>query len=98
MSDADPSDSGLASGMVNTAFMMGGAVGLAVLASIAALRTRQLGSAGTDTLSALTGGYQAAFLVGACSAILAAVVGTSLLRVRAMANGQSAAPAISEFH
>jgi EmrB/QacA subfamily drug resistance transporter len=98
MSDADPSDSGLASGMVNTAFMMGGAVGLAVLASIAALRTRQLGSAGTDALSALAGGYQMAFLVGACSAILAAVVGTSLLRVRAIGNGQRAAPAISEFH
>ena len=39
MSDVEPQESGLASGIVNTSFMMGGALGLAVLASVAAART-----------------------------------------------------------
>ena len=42
MSDVEPSESGLASGVVNTAFMMGGALGLAILASLAASRTSSL--------------------------------------------------------
>ncbi|WP_054453772.1 MFS transporter, partial [Achromobacter aegrifaciens] len=46
MSDVEPSQSGLASGVVNTAFMMGGALGLAVLASLAAARTAGLAAAG----------------------------------------------------
>ncbi|HJZ60518.1 MAG TPA: DHA2 family efflux MFS transporter permease subunit, partial [Miltoncostaeaceae bacterium] len=60
MSDVEPSESGLASGVVNTSFMMGGALGLAVLASLAASRTGTLLDDGEDTLSALTGGYHAA--------------------------------------
>ena len=43
MSDVEPSESGLASGIVNTAFMMGGALGLAILASLAASRTGSCG-------------------------------------------------------
>ena len=39
MSDVAPEESGLASGIVNTSFMMGGALGLAMLASVAASRT-----------------------------------------------------------
>jgi EmrB/QacA subfamily drug resistance transporter len=80
MSDVKPEESGLASGIVNTAFMMGGALGLAVLASLAASRTDTLTSEGYSHLSALTGGYHAAFVVGALFAIAAAVVGTTLLR------------------
>ena len=80
MSEVQESDSGLASGLVNTAFMLGGALGLAVLASVAAARTAGLAAAGTDHLSALSGGYQAAFLGGACFALLGAVLGVSLLR------------------
>jgi MFS family permease len=81
MSDVAPEESGLASGIVNTAFMMGGALGLAVLASIAASRTATLLASGDGQLEALTGGYHLAFLVGAIFAIAAAVIGVTLLRV-----------------
>ena len=80
MSDVEPSDAGLASGVVNTAFMMGGALGLAVLASLAASRTETLEASGSDALAALAGGYHAAFLVGALFAAVAAAVGGLLLR------------------
>src|SRR5881227_1080489 len=80
MSDVAPEESGLASGIVNTAFMMGGALGLAVLASIAASRTDRLRASGDSPLAALTGGYHVAFLVGALFAAAAAVVGAALLR------------------
>ena len=46
MSDVDPSESGLASGVVNTSFMMGGALGLAVLVSLASSRTDSLTASG----------------------------------------------------
>ena len=59
MSDVEPSEAGLASGVVNTSFMMGGALGLAVLASLAASRTDTLQAAGDSSLAALTGGYHA---------------------------------------
>src|SRR5207245_88114 len=72
MSDVSPEESGLASGVVNTAFLMGGALGLAVLASLAASRTDSLRAAGRGELSALTGGYHLAFLVGALFALAAA--------------------------
>src|SRR6266516_3439465 len=65
MSDVAPEESGLASGVVNTAFMMGGALGLAVLASLATSRTHSLSAGGTGPLGALVGGYHASFLVGA---------------------------------
>jgi EmrB/QacA subfamily drug resistance transporter len=81
MSDVEPSESGLASGIVNTAFMMGGALGLAVLASIAASRSDSLRGDGDGPLVALRGGYHVAFLVGAAFAVLAATLGAALLRV-----------------
>ena len=70
---------GLASGIVNTAFMMGGALGLAVLASVAASRTDALGL-GRAHLDALVGGYHLAFVIGAIFALAAAVIGATLLR------------------
>ena len=81
MSDVEPGGSGLASGLVNTSFMMGGALGLAILASLAAARTNNLLAFGASSLVALNGGYQAAFLVGALVAALAAVLAAVLLRV-----------------
>jgi MFS family permease len=85
MSDVEPSDAGLASGVVNTAFMMGGALGLAVLASLAASRTDDLLASGDSQLEALTGGYHVAFLVGAVFAAAAAAIGAALLRPGAVA-------------
>ena len=90
MSDVAPQESGLASGVVNTAFMMGGALGLAILASLAASRTDTLLGSGDGPLAALNGGYHVAFLVGALFAAAAAVLGTVLLRATAASDAESA--------
>ncbi|MBO1017647.1 MFS transporter [Achromobacter sp. SD115] len=82
MSDVEPSQSGLASGVVNTAFMMGGALGLAVLASLAAARSAGLAAAGVAPTLALNGGYQLTFLAGALIAGLAAALSALLVRTR----------------
>jgi hypothetical protein len=101
MSDVKPEESGLASGVVNTSFMMGGALGLAVLASLAASRTDSLLASGDGRLAALNGGYHVAFLVGAVFAAGAALLGAVLLRtvVPAAAHGTEkaiGAPAAAE--
>ncbi|HXG76870.1 MAG TPA: DHA2 family efflux MFS transporter permease subunit [Gaiellaceae bacterium] len=80
MSDVRPEEAGLASGVVNTAFMMGGALGLAVLASLAASRTDSLLAGGDGELAALTGGYHVAFVAGAAFSLAAALLATALLR------------------
>jgi EmrB/QacA subfamily drug resistance transporter len=80
MSEVSPTESGLASGVVNTAFMMGGALGLAVLASAAVARTSAMSAAGAQLPLALTGGYNLAFLIGAVFAAVAGLLGAVLLR------------------
>ncbi|MFY3703675.1 MFS transporter [Achromobacter dolens] len=82
MSDVEPGQSGLASGVVNTAFMMGGALGLAVLASLAAARTAALAGAGAAPVAALAGGYRVTFLAGAVIAAVAAALAAALVRSR----------------
>jgi EmrB/QacA subfamily drug resistance transporter len=86
MSDVAPSDSGLASGIVNTAFMMGGALGLAILASLSAARTSDMLAAGASMPVALTGGYHLAFLLGAISAGAGALIGAAFLRTKSQAS------------
>ena len=83
MSDVTPGESGLASGVVNTSFMMGGAVGLAILASLAAARTGSLEASGASTIAALSSGYRIAFALGAVAALIAAAVSVLLIRARA---------------
>jgi Na+/melibiose symporter-like transporter len=78
--DVDESEAGLASGAVNTSFMLGGALGLAILASLAASRTDGLLASGAGTVLALNGGYHIAFLVGAAFAAAGALLGAALLR------------------
>lgn len=79
MNDVKPEESGLASGLVNTSFMMGGALGLAILVSIAAYHTQKLLSVHINPLIALNSGYHSAFFVGALFALLASILGALLL-------------------
>jgi EmrB/QacA subfamily drug resistance transporter len=78
MSDVEPDESGLASGVVNTSFMMGGALGLAVLASAAVARSGDLLAAGSDPVVALNGGYSLAFTIGAVCAAAAGVLAAAI--------------------
>lgn len=78
MGDVDESESGLASGVMNTSFMMGGALGLAVIAALAAGVTDAQTARGIDATQALNDGYRAAFAGGAACALLAALIGLAL--------------------
>lgn len=82
LSSVAPCNAGAASGIVSTSFTMGGAVGLSVLASIAAARTDKLLVSGADLPFALSGGYQVAFCIGAVFAALAALISGVFLRKR----------------
>ena len=85
MSGATPSDSGLASGLVNTSMQVGGAIGLAVLATLATQRSNALLKAGTSQAAALNAGYHLAYLVGAGLVGVAVCIAIGVLRAGASA-------------
>jgi MFS family permease len=80
MSGATDSDSGLASGLVNTTTQVGGAIGLAVLATLATERTDALLADGTANAAAVNSGYHLAYLIGAVLTLVAVVVAIAVLR------------------
>ncbi|MGB2710782.1 MAG: MFS transporter [Conexibacter sp.] len=93
MSDATPSDAGLASGLANTSPQVGGAIGLAVLATLSAERTDALRGDGVLLASALNGGYHLAYVIGAGLVVAAIAIVLVVLRppdMSAMAHAHAA--------
>ncbi|HKC20034.1 MAG TPA: MFS transporter, partial [Candidatus Dormibacteraeota bacterium] len=80
MADVAPGEAGLASGLLNTTGQVGGAFGLAVLATVAGSRTTELLRAGADATAALAAGYHLAWLVGA--GVVAVTLGVAALTLR----------------
>ena len=91
MSDVRPSEYGLASGIINTAFMMGGALGLAIIVSASDTRTNHMLASGATADVALTAGYQLAFFAGAFCAAAAGLCGVLFLRTRTLDSTRIAA-------
>jgi EmrB/QacA subfamily drug resistance transporter len=85
MSGATPSDAGLASGLVNTSVQVGGAIGLAVLATFATERTESLVAGGETAAAALNSGFHLAYLIGAALVAVGIVVALTMLRPKAAA-------------
>jgi Major Facilitator Superfamily len=80
MSAATPSDAGLASGLVNTTMQVGGALGLAVLATLSTSATQSRLAGGQPLAAALTDGFHLAFGIGAALVVVAILVAATMLR------------------
>jgi EmrB/QacA subfamily drug resistance transporter len=91
MSGVAPEDAGLASGLVNTTLQVGGAIGLAVLATMATNRTGDRLAEGASHASALTDGYRLAFLIGAGIALVAVAVAATVLQPAAAGQQETVA-------
>jgi MFS family permease len=88
MSGATPSDAGLASGLINTTAQVGGALGLAVLATLSASRSDQLIGDGEPTAAALTSGYHLAFGIGAGLVVVAIAIAVTVLQPERQTEGE----------
>jgi MFS family permease len=80
MADVPPADAGLASGIINVSQQVSGAIGLAVLSTLAATRTKTLAGDGHGTLSALLGGYHFAFTIAAICLGVGVLLAAAVLR------------------
>jgi hypothetical protein len=90
MSGATQSDSGLASGLVNTTTQVGGAIGLAVLATLATERSDALRDGGESVDAALNAGYHLAYLLGAALVLAGIAVAVFVLRAESPATAEAA--------
>ena len=98
MSGVSPQDAGMASGLVNTSVQVGGAIGLAVLATLASERTGSLAASGHDHAAALNSGFHLAYLIGAGVLAAAVIVALGTLREPRPAQAPAAAPKRAQRH